>query len=76
MYDVGVIISQSTVTGTTALPGFKRPPFLPIILYIMMTLIKKEIREMSLDIDRVIEKKSLKYGALYRLELDGILACF
>ena len=58
------------------LPDFKWPPFLPIILYIMMILIKNEIREISLDIDRVIEKKSLKYGALYRLELDGILACF
>ena len=31
---------------------------------------------MNLDLDRVIDFYSLKYGVLYRLGLDGILACF
>ena len=42
----------------------------------MMISFEKEIREMNLDIDRVIDFFPLKYGALYRLGLDGILACF
>ena len=35
----------------------------------MVISIEKKIREMNLDIDRVIE-------FLYRLGLDGILVCF
>ena len=43
----------------------------------MMVLIEKEIREMNVDLDCVIEFIfSLKYEFLYRLGLDGILACF
>ena len=44
----------------------------------MMILIEKEITEMNLDIDRVIELIfSLKYiFYIYRLGLDGISACF
>ena len=43
----------------------------------MVILIEKEITEMNLDIDSVIRLFFLlKYDLLYRLELDGISACF
>ena len=44
----------------------------------MAVLIEKLIREMNLDIYRVIEFIFFphKYEFLYRLGLDGILVCF
>ena len=43
----------------------------------MVISIEKEITEMNLDIDRVIDLFfSLKYDLLYRLGLDGISECF
>ena len=43
----------------------------------MVILIEKIIKEMDLDIYRVIEFIfSHKYEFLYRLGLDGILVCF
>ena len=43
----------------------------------MVILIEKIIREMNLDIYRVIEFIfPHKYELLYRLGLDGILVCF
>ena len=42
----------------------------------MVISIEKDITEMNLDVDSVIRLFfSLKYGLLYRLELDGISAC-
>ena len=43
----------------------------------MVILIEKLIREMNLDVYRVIEFIfPRKYDFLYRLGLDGILVCF
>ena len=43
----------------------------------MVISIENEITEMNLDIDSVIRLFfSLKCDLLYRLELDGISACF
>ena len=43
----------------------------------MVISIDKEITEVNLDIDSVISLFfSLKYDLLYRLEMDGISACF
>ena len=43
----------------------------------MVILIEKLIREMNLDIDRVIELIfPHKCEFLYKLRLDGILVCF
>ena len=43
----------------------------------MVILIEKEIKEMNLDIDRVIRIFfSRNYESLYRLGFDGISACF
>ena len=47
------------------------------IYYLMAISIEKETTEMNLYVDRVIRLFfSLKYDLLYRLELDGISACF
>ena len=43
----------------------------------MVISIEKEISEMNLDIDRIFGLFfSLMYDFLYKLELDGISACF
>ena len=46
------------------------------IFSIMVILIEKLIREMNLDIDRVIDFFPHKYEFLYRLGVDGIFVCF
>ena len=60
----------------TVFPGIKCPPFFADYS-LMIILIDKEIREMNLGIDRVIEIIFFTpICGLYRLGLDGILMCF
>ena len=61
---------------TIVFPGLKWPPFFANYS-LMVILIEKIIREMNLDIYRVIEFIfPHKYEFLYRLGLDGILVRF
>ena len=56
----------------------KKFPLL-LLLFGLNTVLKRQntFSEMNLDIDRVFGLFfSLKYDLLYRLELDGISACF
>ena len=67
---------ELTFTDGTVLPGFTWRPFFAVYSSTVIS-IEKEITEMNLDIDSVIRLFfSLKYDLLYRLELDGISACF